>query len=96
MQNFQYKNSNAVNDSGKKYTLCRIIPVGVDIKSKKNGICKEWQRSDGGNFFIVSNKIVKEVTNRIGVILYKVNDGKTNNGTQQSQHESKFQVVFLK
>jgi hypothetical protein len=82
IQYFQHKNSNTINDGGKKYTLCRAIAVGIDVKCKEHRICQERQCTDGGDSLIVGDEEVEKFTEREGPVADKVNDRKTNNWTE--------------
>ena len=70
-----------------------MVPVGIDIKSKKNSIGQQAQCADGSNEFIGVNEDVKKFCKAYGRIFQKVNDNKTEEGPEKSKNNTQFQVI---
>jgi len=86
IQNFQYKNTNAINNCGEENSLCGIVLVCIDINSEKHRISQQRQGADRGNSFIVCDEETKKFDESKSPVTDKINNRKTDDRTQQTKH----------
>jgi hypothetical protein len=64
IKNLQHQDTNSIDYSGKKNSLCCTVTMSIYVDSKQNGIGKQREGADRGNSFIVGNKEIKEFSKR--------------------------------
>ncbi len=94
----QFKNQNeyAVQEGRHKNTFCRLITVGIDIKSKYDGVGQQGNTADGGKqgFVCFQQEEIVPDAERPGEIPEIINQHGQQR-RQNAQHDAQLQVVFF-
>jgi hypothetical protein len=94
----QFKNQNeyTVQKGRDKNTFRRLVAVGIDIKSKYDGVGQQGNAADGGKqgFICFQQEEIIPNAERPGKIPEIINQHRQQ-GRQNAQHDAQLQVVFF-
>jgi len=93
---FKDQNEYTVQEGRDKNTFGRLVAVGIDIKSKYDGVGQQGNTADGGKqgFICFQQEEIIPNAERPGKIPEIINQHRQQ-GRQNAQHDAQLQVVFF-